>query len=164
MCLIFLLFSCKTTHKLAEGEYLLDENVITNNKTQVSTDEIKPFIRQQPTRYLVSIHALGIKWFPYYLWLYNSIDKTKMQNAKIARDKEYDDINAKRTVKNNIKNKKREAKGKKPKPLKLKDKTSLTWRETWVQNGEPPVILDSAQIKLSEEQIKKFLFTKGKLS
>jgi len=161
VCLTFLFFSCKTTRKLTEGEYLLDENVITNNKTEVSTDEIKPFIRQQPTRYLVSIHALGIKWFPYYLWLYNSIDKTKMENAKIARDKEYDDINAKRTVKNNIKNKKREAKGKKPKPLKLKDKTSLTWRETWVQNGEPPVILDSAQIKLSEEQIKKFLFTKG---
>jgi outer membrane protein assembly factor BamA len=84
-----------------------------------------------------------------------------MQNAKIARDKKYDDINAKRTVKNNLKNKKREAKGKKPIPLKLKDKSSLTWRETWVQNGQPPAILDSAQIKVSEEQIKKFLFTKG---
>jgi outer membrane protein assembly factor BamA len=160
-CLAFLLFSCKTTNKLTEGEYLLDDNVITNNKTEVSTDEIKPFIRQQPTRYLVNIKALGIKWFPYYSWLYNSVNKTKMQNAKIARDKKYDDINAKRTVKNNLKNKKREAKGKKPIPLKLKDKSSLTWRETWVQNGEPPVILDSAQIKLSEEQIKKFLFTKG---
>ena len=160
-CLAFLLFSCKTTNKLKDGEYLLDENIITNNKTEVSKDDIAPFIRQQPNRYLVSISALGIKWFPYYLWMYNSIDKTKMQNAKIARDKQYDDINAKRTVKNNIKNKKREAKGKKPKPLKLKDKSSLTWRETWVQNGEPPVILDSAQIKLSEEQIKKFLFTKG---
>ncbi|HTA62075.1 MAG TPA: hypothetical protein VK835_06455, partial [Bacteroidia bacterium] len=161
MCFAFLLFSCKTHHKLAQGEYLLDENVITNNKTAVSTEEIKPFIRQQPTRYLVSIHAFGIKWFPYYSWLYNSIDKTKMQNAKIARDKKYDDVNSKRTVKNSIKNKKREAKGKKPKALKLKDKSSLTWRETWVQNGEPPVILDSTLIKLSEEQIKKFLFTKG---
>jgi len=161
ICLTFLFFSCKTIHKLNEGEYLLDENVITNNKTEVATDDIKPFIRQQSNRYLVSINALGIKWFPYYLWLYNSVDKTKMQNAKIARDKKYDDINARRTVKNNIKNKKREAKGKKPKTLKLKDKTSLTWRETWVQNGEPPAILDSSQIKLSEEQIKKFLFTKG---
>jgi len=161
VCLTFLFFSCKTTHKLAEGEYLLDENIITNNKTEVSTDDIKPFLRQQSNRYLVTINALGIKWFPYYLWLYNSVDKTKMQNAKIARDKKYDDINAKRIVKNNIKNKRREAKGKKPKALKLKDKTSLTWRETWVQNGEPPAILDSSQIKLSEVQIKKFLFTKG---
>jgi outer membrane protein assembly factor BamA len=161
VCFTFLFFSCKTTHKLAEGEYLLDENIITNNKTEVSTDDIKPFLRQQSNRYLVTINALGIKWFPYYLWLYNSVDKTKMQNAKIARDKKYDDINAKRIVKNNIKNKRREAKGKKPKALKLKDKTSLTWRETWVQNGEPPAILDSSQIKLSEVQIKKFLFTKG---
>jgi outer membrane protein assembly factor BamA len=162
-CLIitFLLFSCKTTNKLKEGEYLLDENIITNNKTEVSTDEIAPFIRQQSNRHLISINALGIKWFPYYLWMYNSIDKTKMQNAKIARDKKYDEINAQRIIKNNIKNKKREAKGKKPKPLKLKDKTSLTWRETWVQNGEPPVILDSGLIKLGKEQIKKFLFTKG---
>ena len=162
-CLIIglLLFSCKTTNKLKEGEYLLDENIITNNKTEVSTDEITPFLRQQSNRYLVSINALGIKWFPYYLWMYNSIDKTKMQEAKLARDKKYDIINAQRTLKNSIKNKKREATGKKPKPLKLKDKSSLTWRETWVQNGEPPVLLDSGQIKLGKEQIKKFLFTKG---
>lgn len=160
-CLVLLLFSCKTTNKLKEGEYLLDENYILNNKTEVSTDEITPFIKQQPNRYLININALNIKWFPYYLWLYNSINRTKMQEVKDARDKKYDRINAHRVLKNTNKNKKREAKGKEPKPVKLKDKSELTWRESWLQNGEPPAILDSSQIKLSEEQIKKFLYTKG---
>lgn len=159
--LALLLFSCKTTNKLKEGEYLLDENIILNNKTEVATSDIIPYIRQQPNRYLVNIHSLGIKWFPYYLWLYNSIDRDKMQKVKEARDAKYDKINAERTLKNDIQNKKREAKGKKPKEVKLKDKTSLTWRESWLQNGEPPAILDSSQIKVSDLQIKKFLFTKG---
>ncbi|MHB8259973.1 MAG: translocation and assembly module lipoprotein TamL [Bacteroidia bacterium] len=156
-----LIFSCKTTHKLKDGEYLLDENKILNNKTEVATDEIYPFIKQQPNRYLVNISALKIKWFPYYLWMYNSIDSTKMRIVKDARNKKYDAINARRTLKNTAKNEKRKAKGKKPKPLKLKDKSELTWRESWLQNGEPPAILDSSQIKFSEEQIKKFLMTKG---
>ena len=160
-CLALLLFSCKTTNKLKPGEYLLDENVITNNKTAVATSDITPYIRQQPNRYLVNLHALGIKWFPYYLWLYNTIDRDKMQRVKDARDAKYDKINAQRTLKNDNLNKKREAKGEKPKEVKLKDKTSLTWRESWLQNGEAPAILDSGQIKLSDEQIKKFLFTKG---
>jgi len=160
-CLALLLFSCKTTHKLKDGEYLLDENNIINNKTEVATDDIKPFLRQQPNRYLINISSLNIKWFPYYSWLYNSVDRTKMQEVKDARDKKYDQINAHRTLKNTNKNKKRATKGKPPKLLKLKDKSALTWRESWVQNGEPPAILDSSQIKLSEEQIKKFLYTKG---
>lgn len=161
VCLALFLFSCKTTHKLKEGEYLLDENNIINNKTEVATEDIAPFLRQQPNRYLVNISSLNIKWFPYYLWLYNSVDRTKMQAVKDARDKKYDQINAHRALRNTNKNKKRASKGKAPLPLKLKDKSALTWRESWVQNGEPPAILDSSQIKLSEEQIKKFLLTKG---
>ncbi len=156
-----LLISCKTTGKLKEGEYLLVENVILNNKTEVPTSDILPYVRQQPVRYLVNIKALGIKWFPYYLWLYNAINQDKMQRVKEKRDVKYDQINAKRIVKNDIENKKREEKGKKPKDVKLKDKTSLTWRESWLQNGEAPSILDSSQIKLSDVQIKKYLFTKG---
>ena len=160
-CLALLLFSCKTTNKLKPGEYLLDENIILNNKTEIATSDITPYIRQQPNRYLINIHALGIKWFPYYLWLYKTIDRDKMQRVKDARDAKYDKINAQRTLKNDNLNRKREAEGKKTKEVKLKDKTSLTWRESWLQNGEPPAILDSGQIKLSDEQIKKFLLTKG---
>jgi len=140
---------------------MLDENYVVNNTTEVPEEEILPFIRQQPNRYLITIAPLKIEFFPYHLWLYNSIDPVKMQKHKEERDKKYDEINAKRKKKNEEDNKKRIAKGKKPKPVKLKDKTEPTWRESWVQSGEPPAILDSSLIKASREQVKRFLYTKG---
>lgn len=167
MCFLafcFILFSCNTTRKLKEGELLLDENYILNNKTGVTNDEIMPYIRQQPNRYLVTFNLLNIRLFPYHLWLYNSINQDKMERKKEEHDKKYDAINARRTAKNQIENQKRAAKGKKPKPLKLKDKTELTWRENWVQSGEPPSILDSAGIKTNCTQIKRFLQSKGYFS
>ena len=86
------LFSCKTTSELKEGQCLLDQNFVVNNKSEVPTADVVPYIRQQPNRYLVNINALGIRWFPYYLWLYNSIDQEKMQRIKVARDEKYDKI------------------------------------------------------------------------
>lgn len=164
LCLVFfcfILFSCGVTRKLKTNEVVLDENYILNNKTEVPTDQIMPYIRQQPNRYLVTINAFNIELFPYYLWLYNSINQDKMQLIKENRDKKYDAINARRVAKNEIENQKRIAKGKKPKTVKLKDKSELTWRESWVQSGEPPAILDSAGIKTNCIQIKKFLNSKG---
>ncbi|HXB42075.1 MAG TPA: hypothetical protein VNZ49_16150, partial [Bacteroidia bacterium] len=140
----FILFSCNAKKKLKEGEVFLDENYIINNKTEVPTEEILPFIRQQPNRYLITLKALKIELFPYHLWLYNSINPDKMQAHKEARDRKYDRINEKRKLKNDIENQKRIAKGKKPKPLKLKDKGEPTWRESWLESGEPPAILDSS--------------------
>jgi len=157
----FILFSCNAKKKLKEGEVFLDENYIINNKTEVPTEEILPFIRQQPNRYLITLKALKIELFPYHLWLYNSINPDKMQAHKEARDRKYDRINEKRKLKNDIENQKRIAKGKKPKPLKLKDKGEPTWRESWLESGEPPAILDSSLIKSSKEQMKRFLFSKG---
>ena len=132
-----ILFSCSTTKKLKDNELLLDENFIINNKTEIANEEIMPFIRQQPNRYLITIDALNIDLFPYHLWLYNSINQEKMLRIKEERDKKYDQINVRRIAKNEIENQKRIAKGKKTKPVKLKDKTALTWRENWVQGGEP---------------------------
>jgi outer membrane protein assembly factor BamA len=156
-----LLFACSATKKLKEGEVLLDENIIANNKTEITNDEIMPYIRQQPNRYLITFKALNIELFPYHLWLYNSINQEKMLRKKQERDKKYDEINARRVTKNEMENQKRAAKGKKTKPVKLKDKTELTWRENWVQSGEPPSILDSAGIKTNCLQIKRFLHSKG---
>ncbi len=156
-----ILLSCSTTKKLKDNELLLDENFIINNKTEVSNDEIMPFIRQQPNRYLITFNAINLDLFPYHLWLYNSINQDKMFRIKDVRDKKYDLINARRIAKNEVENQKRTAKGKKTKPVKLKDKTALTWRENWVQSGEPPSILDSAGIKTNCLQMKKFLHSKG---
>ncbi|MBS1647578.1 MAG: BamA/TamA family outer membrane protein [Bacteroidetes bacterium] len=161
MALFLFLSACKTTHSLKEGQYLLDQNIIQHNTSEIASSDIAPYIRQQPNRRLVTINVLGIRWFPYYLWLYNSIDSAKMAQVKAKRDAKYDKINAKRLFKAEAKNRARIAKGKKTKEPKLKDKTELTWRESWIQNGEPPSLLDSGLIKTSKEQIKKFLFTKG---
>ena len=79
-----------------------------------------------------------------------------MEKKKEERDKKYDRINEKRKKKNEIENQKRAAKGKKPKPLKLKDKSEPTWRESWLESGEPPAILDSTLIKGSKEQIRRY--------
>jgi hypothetical protein len=160
----FFLFSCSTTKRLKDNELLLDENYIVNNKTEVPSEEILPYIRQQPNRYLITFNALNIDLFPYHLWLYNSINQEKMQRKKEERDRKYDRINIHRIAKNEMENQKRALKGKKPKPVKLKDKTELTWRENWVQSGEPPSILDSAGIKTNCLQIKKFLRSKGYFS
>jgi outer membrane translocation and assembly module TamA len=160
----FFLFSCSTTKRLKENEILLNENYILNNKTEIPKEDILPYIRQQPNRYLITFNALNIDLFPYHLWLYNSINQEKMMRKKQERDKKYDRINAIRIAKNEILNQKRAVKGKKPKPVKLKDKTELTWRENWVQSGEPPSLLDSGGIKTNCLQIKKFLHTKGYFS
>lgn len=157
----WLLFSCNPTKKLREGEYFLDENYLVNNKTDVPDEEILPFIRQQTNRYLITIAPLKIELFPYHMWLYNSIDTLKLREHKEKRDKKYDVTNAKRKLKNQKENEKRVAKGKKPKPVKLKDKNEPTWRESWMQSGEAPVIMDSALIKTSRDQMKRFLFSKG---
>ena len=58
-----LLFSCNTKKKLKEGEYFLDENYLVNNKTEILEEEIIPFIRQQPNRYLITIKSLKIEMF-----------------------------------------------------------------------------------------------------
>lgn len=159
--LCILLAGCNVKKKVKEGEYFLDENHILCNTTEIPTEEIEPFIRQQTNRYLVTIKPLKLELFPYHLWLYNSIDPDKMQKHKEERDKKYDEINARRKVKADEVNKKRLARGKKPKPVKLKDKTEPTWRESWLESGEPPAILDSLLIRTSRDQIQRFLFSKG---
>src|SRR6185369_8855157 len=153
--LCILLSSCGIKSKLKEGEYFPDENYIINNRSQVPTEEIEPFIRQQPNRYLFTIPAINLELFPYHLWLYNSIDQDKMRRKKEERDKKYDQINERRKKKNEIENQKRAAKGKRPKAVKLKDKSEPTWRESWLESGEPPAILDSSLIKGSREQIRR---------
>lgn len=140
---------------------LLDRNVISGNKTNIETAELEAYIRQKPNRYLLQLKSLNLKFFPYYRWIYTSINQEKMLRKKIERDIRYDNYNADALMKNATANEKRIKKGKKPKPVKLKDKSSPTWRETWLEIGEMPAFIDSQAIKSSKEQLEKFLDTKG---
>jgi len=170
---IFFTF-CTTKKTFNNSEYLLEKVIIDDKYSGIEKPEIEKFIRQKPNRKILKI-------IPFHTWLYLSINQSKIALVKEKRNKKYDKINdkikQKTDLKNNkidkknktieLKNKQREEKGLKPKPYhvfktpKFKDKSKPTWRESIMEAGESPVLLDTFQVKVSKEQIKKYLFTKG---
>ncbi len=167
-------YSCNPTKKIKKGEYLLEKNIIIDNYSELEEAEIETFIRQKPNRKILKI-------IQFHSWLYNTINQKKVKPHKEKRDLKFDRINKERTNRANQKNAdidtkndkirleniERDKKGLKPKELKnyktpkLKDKAKLTWRESVMEAGEAPVVIDSFQTKVSKEQIQKYLITKG---
>lgn len=157
MCLglALILFSCNTTKKLKEHEYLVEgSKIVDHQNTKVSKDEVSAFIRQKPNRKILFV-------FPFNLWLYNQVDKEKLIRKKEKRDARFDRINEKRIVKNTRKNEKRTKKGKPSKDPRLKSKDKPTFRESLLEVGEEPVIYDSLITHQTSLQINKYLFSKG---
>lgn len=154
--LLSLLFfsSCNINKHLKENEFLLTKNSLKQNGTEIDNSELEAFIRQKPNRKV-------LKLVRFNLWLYNQVDKQKMLKKKEKRDARFDRINAKRLAKNAKKNAKRVAKGKQPKPANLKNKEKATFRESIMEAGEPPVILDTFLTKITKNQLQKFVFSKG---
>lgn len=156
----FLLFnillntSCNINKHLGENDYLLIKSGIKNNGTSISTSDLQAFIKQTPNRKF-------LKLFRFNLWLYNTIDQKKMIAYKEKRNLKYDRINERRQAKVASKNEKRIAKGKTAKQAKLKNKDKLTFRESILESGEAPVILDSLQTRISVNQIQQYVFSNG---
>lgn len=148
------LSSCNINKHLKEGEYLVQKSGVKYNGTAIDNSELEAFIRQKPNRKI-------LKLFRFNLWLYNQVDQKKMIAYKEKRDRRFDRINAKRIEKNNRKNAKREAKGKKPKQPRLKNKEKPTFRESILEAGEPPVILDSTLTRITVNQLHRFVFSRG---
>lgn len=153
VCFIFL-SSCSINKHLKENEFLLSKNVVKQNETSIDNAELEAFIRQKPNRKI-------LKLVRFNLWLYNQVDQQKMLKKKEKRDLKFDRINAKRIEKSNQKNEKRLAKGKSPKQPRLKNKEKPTFRESVLEAGEPPVILDTLLTKITKNQLQKFVFSKG---
>ena len=80
---------------------------------------------------------------------------------KEKRNLRYDKINEKRLAKNAAKNEKRVAKGKTAKLPKLKNKEKPTFRESILEAGEAPVILDPSLTKITVNQIQQYVFSNG---
>lgn len=133
---------------------MVQKNVIKSNGTNIDNSDLEAFIRQKPNRKI-------LKLVRFNLWLYNQVDQEKMLKKKEKRDLRFDRINAKRIEKNDIKNEKRLAKGKPTKLPRLKNKEKATFRESILEAGEPPVILDTVLSKITKNQIQKFVFSKG---
>lgn len=146
--------SCNVNKHLAENEYLVDKNIITENGTHLNNSDLEAFIRQQPNRKI-------LKTVRFHLWLYNTVDQQKMLAYKEKRNAKYDRINERRLAKRAEKNKKRIKKGKAPKQARLKNKEKLTFRESIMEAGEPPVILDTVLTRISANQMQKYVFSHG---
>ncbi len=156
MLLAYIIFlsSCGINKHLKENEFLLSKNEIKENGTHIDHAELEAFVRQKPNRKVLKLIRLN-------LWLYNQVDQVKMLKHKAKRDARYDRINAKRIKKNNLKNQKRIAKGKSTKAPNLKNKEKATFRESIIEVGEPPVILDTVLTRITKNQLQKFIFSKG---
>jgi len=146
--------ACGINKHLKDNEYLLSKNAIRYNGTAIDNAELEGFIRQKPNRKIIKV-------FRFNLWLYNQVDQQKMLKKKEKRDLRYDRINEKRIAKNNRKNDKRIAKGKATRLPKLKNKEKATFRESIMEAGEPPVVLDTFLTKITKNQLQKFVFSKG---
>ena len=150
----FMFWSCGINKHLKENEFLVEKNVIKDNGTSIDNAELETYIRQKPNRKILKLVLFN-------LWLYNQVDQQKMLKKKEQRNLRYDRINAARIKKSDRKNVKRIAQGKDPKKPKLKDKEKSTFRESILEAGEPPVILDTALTKITKNQLQKLVFSRG---
>lgn len=161
---MILLFSCNSTKKLHNGEYLLSNNKIiyrfsSTQKSKglanitdigkegiekfeipqrIAPSEVLPYVKQKPNTKILFA-------FPFYLYLYNLPDSANTAKAKMRRDSAYD-IKARK-------------KGWTEEKLKRK-KERKTGREWIMSQGEAPVILDTSLTQKSTEQIKASCLTK----
>lgn len=135
LCLIS---ACNPTRRLQKEEYLLNRNIIINNKTIITDAELLTYVRQKPNRKIVGL-------WRFHLWIYNTVNQEKFKPRYEAR-----------IEKRKLLNEKRKAAGKKlkdPEPLSL-----AKWRLTV---GEAPVILDTALLNRSSKQIELLLKNHG---
>lgn len=163
--IIISLFSCNSTKKLHNGEYLLNNNriiyrfnappknkginTITNLGKEgieqfeipqrIAPSEIVPYVKQKPNTRILFV-------FPFYLYLYNLPDSANTAKAKARRDSA--DVF--------------KAREKGWTKEKLERKIARKNGREWIMSqGEAPVILDSSLTEKSAEQIKVFLFNEG---
>lgn len=129
--------ACSPTRKLAEGEYLLTKNVISNDSKVVSKGDIENFIRQKPNRRIFGFYR-------FHLQVHNLVDRDKLENrVEILK------------AKNEKRNLRRKAKGKDP-----KDRRRSFWE--WLEEvGEEPVLYDQLITQKSAEQVEIYLRGKG---
>jgi len=102
------LISCTTTKYVGEHDYLLDKVKITVDSAQVKTNDLKPFLRQQPNYKIFGI----LKW-PLYVYNWSGRDENRWLNKQLRRI------------------------------------------------GEPPEIMDTLLISLSQTEFTRYMISKG---
>lgn len=139
---VLVLAACNPTKRLKSGEYLLQKTTIVCDADNIDSYELEGILKQKPNTRI-------FKKIPFHLIVYNWPDTTKMAEKTEKRH-------------NRIKkrNHRRELNDKDPKPLKPSAKERMG---KWLMNsvGEAPVIIDSAKVKTSSQQLSYYMFNKG---
>ncbi len=77
---IWLLFSCNSTKFVADGEYLLDKVVINTDNRIYKSNELKPYLRQQP-----NFKAFGLMKWQLYVYGWSGRDENRWINKQLRR-------------------------------------------------------------------------------
>ena len=139
LLLVSLLWSaCSPVRHLNESQYLLEQNKITGNNTEIPNNTLLSVVKQKPNRKILGIYR-------FHLQMYNLGDAEKYEDRYIKRVEKRRELNSKRL-----------AAGKKQKkeyPFSL---------ARWCMNiGEAPIIADTFELKRSAKQIELYLKNHG---
>jgi len=139
---VLLLAGCDAAKYVPQGEHLLNRNRLVLDTharytpakgDKINMSEVASIIKQKPNK-----RVLGV---PFYLDLYNLRDPERVVRKRV----EHDSLCS-------VDNLEREREGRK---LKVCDHV------TKGRNGEPPVVLDTAQTRRSADQIRMYLQKEG---
>lgn len=129
--------SCSPTRRLQKDQNLVTKVIIQNNKSHISSDEVKSFVKVKTNR--------KVLFNRFYLQVYNLVNKEK---EAIKQEK--------RIEKRAIKNQKRKDKGKKE-----KNEEPGSFNQWLLSIGEPPMVYDQEMVRQSTKQIRYFFESKG---
>src|SRR5690606_16709167 len=143
--LVLIAYSCNVTKKVPEGEHLLTKNEFKfDEKEKPFKSNLPDYVKQRPNGGAL----FGL--FPLKLLLYNSVP-AKFDTAFA----EYYDLTRKRRTQESLdsllsKNGLEEYTG-----------NSLWWKRFRFNQGEPPVLIDTAMSSFSEENLENYYFDRG---
>lgn len=143
--LMMVVWSCSSTKKVKEGEFLLTKNKFEfQQKDKPFKDELQDYVKQRPNRSLL----FGL--IPYRLMWYNAVptelDTTFEEYYSLTKKNRNRHSLDSLLVKNGLE----------------KYEGKSLWLKRFLYNsGEPPVIIDSSLSSFSEENLEKFYFDKG---
>lgn len=126
-----LLFSCRATKHVPDGQYLLSDVSFNCENSEIDMEDLETTLKQKPNRKI-----LGIR---FYLWLHNRINPVKEKAREEKRAVAEKEMNARREKKNK----------------KHKEKIYLTrW---FLSIGEAPVIYDEFATEKTLSSIESYL-------
>lgn len=152
---IITLSGCIGTRNLEDGQYLLNRQQIKGNKI-VESGDLSELYQQVPNRKVLKVFPVSM-----YTWMYqvgsSSYNPEKIQNKKVKISEKYD-----QKIAHHAGNETKMAKLESRKTSKLAKKDDVLKNgNSFMQNGEPLAVYDTALAVSTQEKMEKFLLSKG---